>query len=88
MRSKFNSTLTSYFFTEKSSPGLKPGTVSWGCGLHFYNVLFEINNFGLGATFPLCLVSELQELPSWGFELRTFFLSFDFCKLFFSGVKE
>jgi hypothetical protein len=31
-----------------SSSGFEPGTVFRGCGLCFYNLLFETNNFGLG----------------------------------------
>jgi hypothetical protein len=41
------------------------------CDLCFCNLLFETNNFGLGAVLLSCLVSELQETPSPGNELRT-----------------
>jgi hypothetical protein len=41
------------------------------------NLLFETNNFGLAAVLLSCIVSELQELPSPGIELRTLFRIFD-----------
>jgi hypothetical protein len=52
-------------------------------GICFCNLLFETNNFDLGAVLPPCLVSELQEARSPGFELRTIFPEFwSFCILF------
>jgi hypothetical protein len=58
-------------------------TVVWGCGLYSCNLLFETNNFGLGASLLSCLVSELQEPPSPGLEFRTIFQSFDLSEIFF-----
>jgi hypothetical protein len=58
-------------------------TVFWGCGLCSCNLLAESNNFSLGAVLLLCLVSELQELPSPGLEFRTLFQSFDLFKISF-----
>jgi hypothetical protein len=46
------------------------------CGVCFYNLFFETNNFDLGSILLSCLVSELQEPPSPGIELY-FFRSFD-----------
>jgi hypothetical protein len=45
------------------------------CDLSSCNLLFETNNFGLGAVLLSCLVSELQEPSSSGLELRTLFRS-------------
>jgi hypothetical protein len=39
----------------------------------FVPVIFETNNFGPSAVLVSSLVSELQEPPSLGFELRTLF---------------
>jgi hypothetical protein len=47
-----------------------------GCGLRFCDLLFEKNNFDIGAVLLSCLVSDLQEPPSPGIELRTLFPEF------------
>jgi hypothetical protein len=47
----------------------------------FWNLLLETNNFGLVSVLLLCLVSELQELPWPGLELRTVFRSCDLYKM-------
>jgi hypothetical protein len=47
-----------------------------GSGLCVCNLLFDTNNFGLGAILLSCLVFELQETPSAGIELRTLFPEF------------
>jgi hypothetical protein len=58
-----------------SSPGLELRSFRV-CDLSFCNILFETNNFGLAAVLLSYLVSELQETPSPGLELRTLFRSF------------
>jgi hypothetical protein len=49
------------------------------CGLCLCHLLFETNSFGLGAVLLSYLVSELQEPPSPGLQLRTIFQSFPKC---------
>jgi hypothetical protein len=49
------------------------GLCFWDCGLGFRNLVFQRNNFDLGAVFLSCFVSFVQELPSPGLELRTSF---------------
>jgi hypothetical protein len=44
-----------------------------GSGLWFCNILFERNNFRPGAVILSILVSELQEMPSPGIELKKLF---------------
>jgi hypothetical protein len=56
-----------------SSPGLELRTIFMGCGLCSCNLVFETNNFGLGAVLLSRLVSELQETSSSGLEPRTVF---------------
>jgi hypothetical protein len=50
--------------------GFHCGTPSWPS---FQYLLVETNSFGPGAVLLSCLVSELQEPPSPGLELRTLF---------------
>jgi hypothetical protein len=63
-------------FLNPSSPRLEPRTVFRCCGLSFCNLLVEIINFVLGVVLLSCLVSEPQEPPSAGLELRTHFPEF------------
>jgi hypothetical protein len=56
---------------------IRTQTVFLGCGLCFCNLLFETNNSGFGTVLLSRLVSELQEPPSLGLELRTLIPSFD-----------
>jgi hypothetical protein len=53
----------------------------WDCGLCSFNLLFESNNFGLGAILLSCLVSKLQETPSPGLELMTNIQNFDLSEI-------
>jgi hypothetical protein len=46
------------------------------CDLCSCNSSFETNNFGLGTVLLSYLVSELQETPSPGIDLMTFFPAF------------
>jgi hypothetical protein len=59
------------------------------CGVCFYNLLFEANNFGLGAVILACLVSELHKTSSLGLEPRNIFRGFSicFCNLLFETNK-
>jgi hypothetical protein len=43
------------------------------CGIYSCNLLFETNSFDLNAVLLLCLVLQLQEPPSPGLEIKTFF---------------
>jgi hypothetical protein len=60
----------------KKSPRLGQRTVFRDSGLCRCVVLFETNNFILGAVLLLCLISELQEPFSPEVELRTYFPEF------------
>jgi hypothetical protein len=58
------------------SSGLKPLTVLPSYGSFFCNVFFETNTFGLSAISVSRFISNLQDPPSPGLELRTIFRSF------------
>lgn len=73
-----------------TSPGHEPKTVifSRACGLRSYNMLFETNNCFACTILPSYLVTELQEPPSSGLELRTTFRNFDLSEILFLASRS
>jgi hypothetical protein len=75
--------MISFRVTETSLTGIRSHDSFQDCDVCFCNLLFETNNFGLGAVLLSCLVSELQETPSAGIELRKLLPEFLPCYVLF-----